>query len=245
MSLYQLKNDIPNLIGSLESGNPGLLTVAIRENPYGVLLLDEIEKSDKDLINIFLTVLDEGYFTDGSGKRVDCKNLVVIATSNAASNEIYKKMGVAEEGLPIPLRPSDFEGQAAQAGLPAEALAKAGGNPKQAPSEFLISYLIEQKIFSPEFLNRFDGIIIYQPLTIQSITKIAKKYLSQTSEDIYKLHRVKINVSDQLLSQIVQKGYDPKFGARNLQRVIKDEIEDKIAKLILGGKTKEGETINL
>src|SRR5690606_2723419 len=85
MSLYQSKDDIPKLLGSIETLNPGLLTNAIRENPYGVLLLDEMEKAHPDLLNIFLTVLDEGYFTDGYGQNVDCKNLVIIATSNAGA----------------------------------------------------------------------------------------------------------------------------------------------------------------
>ena len=89
MSLYQTKEDIHNLIGSLDSGKPGLLTSAIREKPYGVLLLDEIEKADRNLINIFLTLTDEGYFVDGFGKRVDAKNLVVIATSNAGGQMLY------------------------------------------------------------------------------------------------------------------------------------------------------------
>lgn len=187
MSSYQSKQDIYNLIGSIENGNPGLLTTAIRQSPYGVLLLDEIEKADKDLINIFLTVLDEGYFTDGAGKRVDCKNLVIIATSNAK----------------------------------------------------------DENIFSLELLNRFDGIIVYQTLNQQSIIQIAKKYLTQIAEDINKLYRVKVAVSDRLLTEIVQKGYDPKFGARNLERVIREQVEDKIAKLILEEKVKEGETISL
>ena len=187
MSSYQSKLDINNLIGSIENGNPGLLTSAIRQNPYGVLLLDEFEKADKDLINIFLTVLDEGYFTDGAGKRVDCKNLVIIATSNAK----------------------------------------------------------DENVFSPELLNRFDGVIVYQTLNQQSIIQIAKKYLASIAEDIDKLYRVKVAVSDRLLTEIVQKGYDPKFGARNLERVIREQVEDKIAKLILEEKVKEGETISL
>ena len=233
MSLYQSQQDIPNLIGSIQSGNPGLLTQAIRQNPYGVLLLDEIEKGDKNLINIFLTLVDEGYFTDGQGKRVDCKNLIIIATSNAAADEIYKKMGVPEEGLPT----------ARIAGITGGALT--GRNPEQVPSENLISYLIEQKIFSPEFLNRFDGVISYQPLNQQSLLQIARQLLSQITQDVYNLYRVKISVSEQLLSAVINESYQSKFGARNLERIIRAKIEDQVAKLILSGKVKEGEIINL
>jgi len=204
MSNFQSTSDIPKLIGSLETGNPGLLAKAIRESPYGVLLLDEIEKANKDLLNIFLSVLDEGYFTDGFGKRVDCKNLVIIATSNAGSDLIYLK--------------------------------KAGS---------LQDYLIEQKIFTPEFLNRFDAVIAYNPLDQESAKSIAKKMISKISDDIYKLHKVKITVSDTYLNALITKGYDEKFGARNLERLLRDEIEDKIARVVLENKATEGQTISL
>lgn len=208
MSLYQRKEDIPNLIGSLENNNPGLLTSAIRQKPYGVLLLDEIEKASKDLINIFLTITDEGYFTDGFGKRVDCKNLVIIATSNAGSEIIFTQDPVIN-------------------------------------NQQLIDYLITNHIFSPEFLNRFDGVILFQPLSKEAVIKIAKKYLIQIASDIDKLYQVKLQVSDQFLQEIVNQGYSQKFGARNLYRVIREEIEDRVAKIIFERKIKSGETLNL
>lgn len=189
MSQYQSQNDIPKLIGDMTSGNPGLLTSAIRQQPYGVLLLDEIEKADKNLINIFLTVLDEGYFTDSYGKRVDCKNLVIIATSNAGREY--------------------------------------------------------QKIFAPELLNRFDGIVVFKPLTNQSVFLLAKKMLIKIAEDIYKLHQVKIQVSDELINQLINTGYHPQFGARDMERIIRREIEDKVARMVLEGKAKEGDIIIL
>ncbi|OGK13945.1 hypothetical protein A3C98_01545 [Candidatus Roizmanbacteria bacterium RIFCSPHIGHO2_02_FULL_37_15] len=220
MSNYQSTVDIPQLIGSIDTGTVGLLAKAIRENPYGVLLLDEIEKGNKDLLNIFLTILDEGYFTDGFGKRVDCKNLVIIATSNAGSDFIFKKIQARE----------DRNLQTSILNL---------------PSSSLINYLIEQKIFAPEFLNRFDAVIAYDPLDVESAKQIAKKMIQTISEDIYKLHKVNLKISDSFLSDTVNKGYDEKFGARNLERLIRDEVEDKIAKTILEGKVKEGETIQL
>jgi len=185
MSEFQSKYDIPKLIG--DSTNPGLLTQTIREQSYGVLLLDEIEKADKDLINIFLTIVDEGYFIDGKGKRVDCKNLVIIATSNAQN----------------------------------------------------------ENTFSPELLNRFDGVIAYQPLNKVSIHILAKKMIEKISLDIFKIYKVKIFVSEKTINFVSKKGFDSRFGARNLERTIRDEIEDKISKLIFQDKAKSGETINL
>lgn len=206
MSLYQSKSDIKTLIGSMENGNPGFLSKALREIPYGVLLLDEIDKADKDIINIFLTVLDEGYYVDGFGKNVDCKNLVIIATSNAGSDFIYKN------------------------------------SPSQ---ETLVNFLIENKFFTPEFLNRFDGVIAYNQLDHDAIIGIAKKMIDQIRVEVYKLHNVKFTVSDEFLNQITQRGYDSRFGARNLERIIRDEIEDKIAKLILENKVKKEGIISL
>ena len=185
MSEFQSKYDIPKLIG--DSNDPGLLTSAIRKQSYGVLLLDEIEKADRDLINIFLTITDEGYFIDGLGKKVDCKNLVIIATSNAQN----------------------------------------------------------ENVFSPEFLNRFDGIIAFESLNQESINILAKKIIAKISLDIFKIYKVKVFVSEKTIDLVSKKGFDPKFGARNLERTIRDEIEDKIAKLIFEGKTKPGETIHL
>lgn len=186
MSSYQSMGDIKTLISSLESGIPGLLSKAIRENPYAVLLLDEIEKADKDLLNIFLTLIDEGYFTDGFGKKVDCKNLIVIATSNAKAD-----------------------------------------------------------YFLPEFINRFDGVVTYQPVTQESVFILAKKMIEGIKETMFKMYKIHIIVTDDTLKDLTQKGYDPQYGARNLQRVVAQELEDKIAQLILEKKVVEGGTIIL
>ena len=205
MSLYQTKEDIKNLIGSMETGNPGLLTKAIREKPYGVLLLDELEKANRDLINIFLTLLDEGYFTDGFGKRVDGKNLVIIATSNAGADLSYS----------------------------------------YASSTNFIDELINRQLFSPEFLNRFDGVVVFKPLTNQSILDLAKKMVEKIKQDLYQLYRVKIIIDENFLKKIVEENYNEKFGARNLERILREKIEDKLAKIILAKKPKEEEVIEI
>ncbi len=225
MSAYQSKDTLPELIGSLDSQNPGLLTQSVREHPYGVLLLDEIEKADKDLLNIFLTILDEGYFTDGYGKHVDCKNLVVIATSNAGAAFIYDHL--KEQSNPTdPSSPP----------------------PSSDPTLFqqqLIRHLIDKAIFVPEFLNRFDGVIAYRPLQEDNIVTIARKFLTTVIDQIYAMYKVKVRISDETLQKLAEKSYDPAFGARDMQRILREEIEDKIAKMILEGQAKEGDTINL
>lgn len=221
MSLYQSRDDIKTLMGSVESGMPGLLTKAVRETPYGVLLLDEIEKADKDLLNIFLTLIDEGYFTDGFGKRVDCKNLIVIGTSNAGADYIFKqetmlgKLSALSEGR------------------------------KSEDNSDLVSYLVSQRLFSPEFLNRFDGVVTYLPVTESSLLALGRNMISTVADSVYKLYKIRLVVKDSTLSELVKKGYNPAFGARNLQRTMTQEIEDRLAKLILEKKVSEGETVEL
>ncbi|OGK52362.1 hypothetical protein A2966_01690 [Candidatus Roizmanbacteria bacterium RIFCSPLOWO2_01_FULL_41_22] len=215
MSEYQTKEDISKLIGSSETNEPGLLTSTIREHPYGVLLLDEIEKADKNLINIFLTMFDEGYITDGWGKRVDCKNLVIIATSNAGAEYIYQSLRASSD------------------------------NPKIISSATLIDYLVQNNLFSPEFLNRFDGVIAYKPLQLKTAGQIAKNMLRVITDQIFDLYKVQVTVSDQALQTFIDEGYNPAFGARNMERILRDKIEDKVAQAILSGQTKEGDTINL
>jgi ATP-dependent Clp protease ATP-binding subunit ClpA len=202
----------------MEMQTPGLLTKTIREQPYGVLLLDEIEKADTDLLNIFLTILDEGYFTDGLGKRVDCKNLVIIATSNAGSEFIFNSLSNNMNSTPAD---------------------------QQAFTQKLIHYLVDKHTFTPEFLNRFDGVVAYNPLQQNNIIVIAKKFLTPVTQQIESMYKIKVKVSDTTLENLAQKSYDPAFGARDMERILRQDIEDKIAKMIFEGKAKEGDTINL
>lgn len=218
MSLYQSKKDIEKLIGSIETLNPGLLTNAIRENPYGVLLLDEIEKAHPDLLNIFLTIVDEGYFTDGYGQRVDCKNLVIIATSNAGADHIHQMLIKQSVGK---LKEDDLS------------------------SSKLIDYLVEQRLFSPEFLNRFDGVIAYKPIEEDTAQTLAKNMVAQTVQTIYDMYKIHVEISDETIKKLTSQGYDIQYGARNLERIMRQNLEDKIAKIILEGKAHEGDTIRL
>lgn len=239
MSLFQTKEDIPKLIGSIETQNAGLLTTAVREQPYGILLLDEIEKADKNLLNIFLTILDEGYYTDGYGKRVDCKNLMIIATSNAGAQHLF---ALLNNKTTPDINVTAISADAHATAIPEDVLHP---NATSLTTNSLISYLIEKQVFSPEFLNRFDGVVAYHPLQNESAILIAKKMLSAVLGQIYSLYKVKVNVSDVLLRKITDEGYDPAFGARNMDRILREQIEDRVARMILEGSAKEGDVINL
>ncbi|QQG43942.1 MAG: ATP-dependent Clp protease ATP-binding subunit [Candidatus Roizmanbacteria bacterium] len=211
MSFYQTKEDIHQLIGSQETGNPGLLSLAVREKPYSVLLLDEIEKADKNLLNIFLTVFDEGYFVDSYGKKVDCKNMIIIATSNAGSDFIFKQSQL-----------SQF-----------------------LSSKDIIPILIEKNIFTPEFLNRFDGIVVYNPLSPDGVYKIGLKIMTDITNQITDLHKIKVIINPEKLKDVIFKNYDSSFGARNVERILRQKVQDKIARLIIEQKIKEGDILEL
>lgn len=201
MSYYQEKRALEDLIGSFENKNPGLLAARIREKPYAVLLIDEIEKAHHDLLNIFLTLLDEGYLLDGFGERVDCKNLIVIATSNAGALEVldWVKQGVVEDMLEAKIRD-----------------------------------LVEKRgIFSPEFLNRFDKLLVFQPLTKEVAYQIARKVAKSVLADYLEEKAVKIELKDIELKQWIDESFDPARGARDIDRVVREKIADKAAKEIL------------
>ena len=188
MSLYQSLTDIPRLIGSSDSGEQGILTEAIQGHPYSTLLLDELEKAHHDLLNIFLTIFDEGYFINGSGRRIDCKHLIIIATSNIEHIE---------------------------------------------------------SVFSPEFINRFDGVVPFNALDASNILSIARSIAEEISRNYVQLHNIHITVTDTLLQQIVTNHYDKRYGARDVQRLIASAIEDVIAKKILENELKTGDSIQL
>lgn len=195
MTTYQSRTDIDKLIGSIKSSTPGDLATQIRNQPYGVLLLDEIEKADKDLINIFMNILDEGFFTDGFGKKVDCKNLIIIATSNAGSDFIYQNNNIDKESLS--------------------------------------NLIIQRGIFNPEFMNRFDGIITFKQLNKQDINLIAQHLVKTIVNDIYKLYQVHVVVKPESLVQLVNSSYDERFGVRQMERLLREKLEDEVAQKIL------------
>ncbi|MCX6765027.1 MAG: AAA family ATPase, partial [Candidatus Nealsonbacteria bacterium] len=164
MSEFQSASDIPRLIGTREA--PGILTTAVKEDPFSVVLLDEIEKAHLNIRNIFLSVLDEGYIKDGVGTRVDFKNSIIIATSNAGYQIILEALK---------------EGVWAASGI----------------KERLLHYFFEQKVFTPEFLNRFDSVVVFKPLGEKEIFQVAGLMLSKL-EDNLKQKEIDLIITDEL-----------------------------------------------
>ena len=210
MSEFQEVSDIARLIGS--AGEEGLLTTKVKENPFSLILLDEIEKTHPNILNLFLQVLDEGHLTDGSGSRVNFKNSIIIATSNAGYQIILEAIKENSEW----------------------------SNVKQK----LLNYVFKEGIFRPEFINRFDAMVVFKPLSREHIMKVAEMMLKKIEENL-KEKNIDFVITQALKQKISELGYDPTFGARQMKRVIQDKIEDVLATAILSGEIKRRDMIEI
>ncbi len=210
MSEYQTAESIEKLIGT--ETTPGLLTTAITDQPFSVVLLDEIEKAAPSIRNLFLQILDDGHITDGYGKRVDFTNAMVIATSNAGAE--YIREAVAQNNVNDQLRPH------------------------------LLELLQTQGTFSPEWLNRFDSVVVFLPLTKDEIRQVAKLQVQDLVQRV-KGHNINLTVADDVYDFLVEKGYDPQFGARPMRRAVQDTIETVLAKSLLNDSSAGTKDITL
>jgi ATP-dependent Clp protease ATP-binding subunit ClpC len=212
MSEYSGPDAISELIGDFAANKSGLLASRIRDNPYSVLLLDEFEKAAPDVLNLFLQVLDEGIFTDALGRQVMCRNLIIIATSNAGSDLIWEIIKSGKD------------------------LAKS--------KDLVVNSIIKDKTFRPELLNRFDGIILFHPLQNKELENIAKLELEKLAKRLRE-QNIELVINREVISFLVEKGSDPQFGGRSINRAIQNDIENLIAKKIVSGEAKPGSKIEI
>ena len=217
MSEYMEKHSVSKMIGSppgyVGHEEGGQLSEKVRRNPYSVILFDEIEKAHPDVFNILLQVLDDGHITDSQGRKVDFKNTIIIMTSNAGAQAIIepKKLGFAV---------SDDE--------------------KQNYDRMKNSVMEEvRRIFKPEFLNRIDETIVFRALNKDDMKQIVALMLKELTDRCEKQMGIHLTVRDSVKKHIVDKAYDPKYGARPLRRQIQNDIEDELAEEILSGKVKK------
>jgi len=195
--------------------NGGQLTEKVKRKPYSVILLDEIEKAHPDIFNTLLQVLDEGHMTDGLGRKIDFKNTVIIMTSNVGVK------GLQEFGTGI-------------------GFATADSIEKQKDLAHQVLQKAISKQFAPEFINRIDDIIIFNALEKEDIRKIIEIDIADLAARV-KENGYTIEVTKQAKDFLIEKGYDPKFGARPLKRVIQSHVEDLIAEAYIDNKIKEGD----
>ncbi|HIZ44633.1 MAG TPA: ATP-dependent Clp protease ATP-binding subunit [Firmicutes bacterium] len=221
MSEYMEKHSVSKIVGSppgyvgYEEG--GQLSEKVRRNPYSVILFDEIEKAHPDVFNILLQVLDDGHITDAQGRKIDFKNTVLIMTSNAGASRIVepKKLGFGA----VSTEKEDYE--------------------------YMKNGVMEEvrRIFKPEFLNRIDETIVFHALTKEDIGRIVDIMMKNLGKRTKEQMDITLAMDDAAKAQIIEKGYDQKYGARPLRRTIQTEVEDKLAEEILNGSVKKGDTV--
>jgi ATP-dependent Clp protease ATP-binding subunit ClpC len=221
MSEYMEKFAVSRLVGAppgyvgYEEG--GQLTEKVRRKPYSIVLLDEIEKAHPDVFHLLLQVLDDGVLTDSLGRRVDFKNTIIIMTSNIGSRQL-KDFG---EGI----------------GFSTAAKRTSRANFARGVIENAL-----KKTFAPEFLNRIDDVVIFDPLEIEDIHKIIDielKHVFKRVEDL----GFSVKLTDKAKNYVVEKGWDAQFGARPLKRAIQKYIEDPLAEEIIKSRFESGEII--
>lgn len=225
MSEYQERHTVSRLIGAppgyVGYDEGGQLTEAVRRKPYSVVLLDEIEKAHPDVFNILLQVLDDGRLTDNKGRTVDFKNTIIIMTSNVGSDIIQSYM----DRLPDAGRKGASEAEKK------DASEKRSEMLSECKSKIL--ELLKQTI-RPEFLNRIDEIIMFEPLTKSDIRDILHIQMTQLQHKLSE-DGVEISFTEAFEDYMTDKGYDPAFGARPIKRVMQRELVNQLAKAILDG----------
>ena len=228
MSEYMEKHEVAKLIGAppgyvgYEEG--GQLTEAVRAKPYSIVLLDEIEKAHPDVFNILLQLLEDGRLTDNKGNTISFKNTIIIATSNIGSALIQQQ-----------LSQNALEDQ--KTGVKSEEVNKKRFGDL---SKILVGEL--RKFFRPELLNRFDGVVIFEPLAQKDMVFVAKLGIEATKK-LLVAQGIDLEISESGLAQLAKEGYDPQYGARPLRRLIQTGIENPIAVLIINKTFVKGDKI--
>lgn len=219
MSEYMEKHTVSRLIGAppgyvgYEEG--GQLTEAVRRRPFKVVLFDEVEKAHPDVFNILLQILEDGRLTDGHGRTVDFRNTVVIMTSNLGTGELQRQAMGFQRGA------------------------------QKASEEERLRTAVEdalKKAFRPEFLNRIDEIIVFQPLTQEQIVLIVELLMNEIRKRLEE-RKIGVQLSQQAKEWLAKEGFDPMFGARPLRRALQRHVENPLSKRILAEEFREGDEI--
>ena len=220
MSEYQERHSVSRLVGAppgyVGYDEGGQLTEAVRRKPYSVVLLDEIEKAHPDVFNILLQVLDDGRLTDNKGRTVDFRNTIIIMTSNMGSHLIQEHFSQAFDGGVVP------------------------ADVVERTREEVIELLKTQ--LKPEFLNRIDEIVMFEPLSEKDISKIVDIQLAIVHK-MLKHSGIELRVTDKARAWIAHVGYDVAYGARPVKRVIQREVINELSKRILSGTVDKSQPI--
>ena len=223
MSEFMERHSVARLVGAppgyIGYDEGGQLTEAVRRKSYCVILLDEIEKAHPEVFNILLQIFDDGHLTDAKGRKVDFRNAIVAMTSNIGSDLIRTDRSIGFSA----------RGEAAQGGD--EAYERMKNNVLDEVKRF----------FRPEFLNRIDGTVVFRALTQDHMQQIVELLLQEVASNLVE-KGVDMEVTQEAKDWLAEKGYDPKFGARPVRRIIQDNVEDKLSDAVLGGDLNPGDT---
>jgi ATP-dependent Clp protease ATP-binding subunit ClpC len=224
MSEFMERHTISRLVGAppgyVGYEEAGKLTETIRNHPYSVVLLDEIEKAHPDVFNILLQIMEDGYLTDAKGRKVSFKNTILVLTSNLGTEELTR----------------------ASIGFKSEATLASAENEFTQMKETVMQSLKER--FRPEILNRLDKIIVFRPLGREQIRQIVDLQLSELAERLQN-EGVSIIVDQKVKDLIAEKGFDPHFGARPIRRTIADFLEDPLSEKMIEGRLKKGDRVRV
>lgn len=270
MSEYMEKHEVAKLIGAppgyvgYEEG--GQLTEAVRNKPYSIVLLDEVEKAHPDVFNILLQLLEDGRLTDNKGNTISFKNTIIIATSNIGSSVIQKHLLEKQkenkeetknsQSQSQPQQPSQAQQSSSQQDAPQnntshqkfQAQSQQNDNKPKTKEEKdyqeLTKILLEElhKFFKPELLNRFDELVLFKPLAREHMIKIARIGIGKTQK-LLKEQGYNLEVTENALAQLAKDGYDPIYGARPLRRLIQSSVENPLAIHIISQKAQKGDTL--
>ena len=223
MSEYMEKHSVSKMVGSppgyVGYDEGGQLSEKVRRNPYSVILFDEIEKAHPDVFNILLQVLDDGHITDSQGRRINFKNTVIIMTSNAGAQRIVEP----------------------------KLLGFASASDESKDYNQMKNQVMEEvkQLFKPEFLNRIDETIVFHQLTRENMKSIIDILLKEINKRTVEQMELELSVSEEAKEFLIDKGYDKKYGARPLKRVLQNLLEDRLAESILDAKVSEGDKIHI
>lgn len=217
MSEFQDPSSIRQLLGDASLNESGRLTTAIREKPFTCLLLDELEKAHPKILDIFLQVLDEGRLTDALGQVADFRNAIIIATSNAGAQWLRQQI---ESKL--------VESNGQEPNIDMEVISKQ-----------LLDEVQNQNIFKPEFLNRFDAVVAYRPLTATELEKVVDLQLASLNKRLAP-KQITVTINEAARTRLAKLGFDPVFGARALSRTMVELVENQVASALLKDELKKG-----
>ncbi len=211
MSEYNTPQALAKMIGSRATGKKGRLTSLAQEHPYGILLLDELEKANPDILDIFLQVLDEGMVHDAFGKKINFTTMIIVATSNAGAVKIQEHIK--------------------------------NKTPYEQMKEDILNLITKNGKFRPEFINRFDDVVVFRPISRDEAVLITKLLLKKFAQRTEQEQNIRVVFDDDVAQEVVVRGYNELFGARSIHRYIDNSIADALAMKLITGDVYRGEDI--